>query len=117
VEIVDVDDAFYLGHGGANVGEVECARCAFEEDVEGFADDGPGAPEDHSRDDEREQRVDPVLMREQDGEAANDDSGGGEGVAKHVQEDAADVDIAGELPEQGGDEAVHQDTGGGYLHH
>ena len=34
-----------------------------------------------------------------------------------MEEDAADVDVAGEAPEQGGDGAVHQDAGGGDDHH
>ena len=112
-----IHNAFHLAHGGADFGEVNAARSAFEKDVEGFADDRPGAPEDHSRDNQREQRVDPVLMREQDGEAADDDGGGGKRVAEHVQEHAADVDVAGELPEQRGDETIHQDAGSGDRHH
>jgi len=56
-------------------------------------------------------------VSDEDAEAAEDDGGGGEGVAEHVQEDAADVDVAGELPEECGDEAVHDDAGGGDRHH
>ncbi len=85
--------------------------------MQGLADDAPGAHDDHGRDDEREQRVYPILVSDEDAESAEDDGGGGEGVAEHVQEDAADVDVAGELPEQGGDEAVHDDAGGGDRHH
>jgi hypothetical protein len=90
---------------------------AFEEDVEGLADDSGGAPEDHSGDDEGEEGIDPGEAGEEDGRAASDDGGGGEGVAEHVEEDAADVDVAGELPEQAGDAAVHEDAGGGDDHH
>ncbi len=34
-----------------------------------------------------------------------------------MEEDAADVDVSGGAPEQGGDGAVHQDSGGGDVHH
>ena len=34
-----------------------------------------------------------------------------------MEEDAANIDVAGEAPEQGGDGAVHQDSGGGDDHH
>ncbi len=52
-----------------------------------------------------------LMAGEEDGCATGDDGGGGEGVAEHVEEDAADVDVAGELPEEGGDGAVHEDAG------
>ena len=34
-----------------------------------------------------------------------------------MEEDAADVDVPGEAPEEGGDGAVHEDSGGGDDHH
>ena len=117
MEIVDVEDAVDGLHGVTDGGELHVARRALEEDVEGFADDADGAPEDHGGDDERENRVDPGHSGEEDGCAAHDDGGGGEGVAEHVQEDAADIDVAGEAPEEGGHGAVHQDSGGGDVHH
>src|SRR6185312_10363431 len=117
MKVVNIDDAGNLFHGSANVREVEIAGRAFEEDVQGLADDADGTPEDHRGDDEREQRIDPLQAGEQNAKAAEDDGGGGERVAKHVQEDAADVDVAGKLPEQGGDGAVHQHTGSGDVHH
>ena len=64
MKVVDVEDAGDLFHGRANVGEVEVARRAFEQDVEGLADDADGAPEDHGGDDEREQWVDPLQAGE-----------------------------------------------------
>ena len=117
MEVVNVDDAFDLLHGLADVGEVQAAGGAFEEDVEGFADDAEGAVKDHGGDEQGEERVDPLLVRHENTEAAEDDGGGGEGVAEHVEEDAADVDVAGELPEESGDGAVHDDAGGGDHHH
>src|SRR6185437_2803123 len=64
-----------------------------------------------------ESGIDPHDAAEQDGSAACDDCGGGERVAEHVEEDRADVDVAGELPEEGGDGAVHEDSGGRDNHH
>ena len=63
VEVVDVDDAGDLFHRGAEICQVEVAGCAFEQDVEGFADDADRTPEDHGGDDEREQGVDPLEAR------------------------------------------------------
>ena len=117
MEVVDVEDAGDGGKRAANVAQRDCAGRAFEQDVEGLADDGDGAPDDHAGDEEREHRVDPHDAGKQDACAAGDDGRGGEGVAEHVQEDGADVDVAGELPEQAGNGAVHQDSGGGNDHH
>lgn len=117
VEVVDVDDAGDGLHGFADGGELEVVGSAFEEDVEGFADDADGGVDDHSGDDEGEDRVYPGLVGEEDGGSACDDGGGGKGVAEHVEEDAADVDVAGEAPEEGGDGAIHEDAGEGDEHH
>ena len=43
----------------------------------------------------------------------DDDGGGGEGVAGHVEEGGAKIDVAGDAPEECGDDAIHDDTGGG----
>ena len=59
----------------------------------------------------------PHCASSQDSRATGDDRGGGERVAQHVEEDGADVDVAGGAPEERGDGAVHQDTGGGDGHH
>lgn len=117
MKVVDVEDAGDGLHGVADGGELHVARCALEEDVEALADDADGAPEDHGGDEDGQQRVDPRHAGEQDGCATDDDGGGGEGVAEHVEEDAADVDVAGEAPEESGDGAVHQDAGGCDVHH
>ena len=118
VEVVDVEDAGDAADGGADAGRGETAR---------------GVPSSRmlrvSRTMVTElQRIMPAMMSERTGSihimpvkrmasAAGDDGGGGERVAQHVEEDGADVDVAGELPEQGGDGAVHQDAGGGDVHH
>src|ERR1700722_5936806 len=57
------------------------------------------------------------MAGKKEGCAPDDDGGGGEGVAEHVEVDAADVDVAGELPEEGGYGAVHEDSGEGDEHH
>ena len=44
MQVVDVEDAGDGVDGGANVGERECARRAFEQDVERLANDGCGRP-------------------------------------------------------------------------
>jgi hypothetical protein len=61
--------------------------------------------------------VDPVLAGEEDAEAAGNDGSRGERVAGHVQEGAAQVDVAGHAPQKRGDDAVHGDAGGGHNHH
>ena len=94
VKVVDVEDAFDGLHGLTDCGELEAARRAFEEDVEGFADDADGAPEDHCSDDDGEDGVDPHHAGEEDGGATGNDGSGGESVAEHVEEDAADVDVS-----------------------
>ena len=104
-------------HRVANGGQFQIARRALEEDVERLADDTDGAPEDHGGDDDGEDGVDPGHAGEEDGCTAYDDSGGGERVAEHVEEDAADIDVAGEAPEKGGYGAVHQNAGCGDVHH
>ena len=107
MEVMDVEDALDGLHGLADRTELQIAWCAFEQDIERLADDADGAPEDHGGDEDGEERVDPGHAGKEDGCAAYDDGGGGERVAEHVEEDAADVDVAGEAPEQGGDGAVH----------
>ena len=94
MKIVNVEDAGDRLHRIADGGELHVARCALEEDVEGFADDANGAPEDHGGDDDGEDGVDPCHAGKEDGCTAYDNGGGGEGVAEHVEEDAADVDVA-----------------------
>jgi hypothetical protein len=117
VQVVDVDDALDGSMPGANGGSETPRGRAFEQDIEGLADDAEAGPEDERGDEQRENRVDPVLAGEQDARAAGDDGGGGERVAGHVEKGRAQVDVAGHAPEQGGDDAVHQHAGGGYDHH
>jgi len=117
VKIVDVEDTFDGLHGFADCAQLKVARRAFEEDVERLADDADGTPEDHGGDEDGEDGVDPGHAGEKDACAARDDGSGGEGVAEHVEEDAADVNVSGEAPEEGGYRAVHQDAGGGDVHH
>jgi len=117
VEVVDVEDALDLFHAGAYCRQGDAAGRAFKEDVEGFADDADAGPEDEGGDEQREDGVDPVLAGEEDARAAGDDGSGGERVPGHVDEGRAHVDVAGHAPEQGGDDAVHEDAGGGYGHH
>ena len=93
------------------------ARRAFQQDVERLAHDGERTPENQRGDEDGEHGIDPVVPGEQDGGAADDDRGGRKRVAQHVNEGAADVDVARGGPEQGGDHAVHQHAGGGDDHH
>ena len=71
-----VDDAFDLGHGGTDLAEVEVFGRAFEQDVQRFAHDAGGAPQDHAGNNERQDRVDPLPAGDRDAEAADDDGGG-----------------------------------------
>ena len=52
VQVVDVDDAFNLFHAGADGGERNAARSAFEENVEGLADDADAGPENEGGDEQ-----------------------------------------------------------------
>ena len=117
MEIVDVEDAGDGLHRVADGGKLQIPRGALEEDVEGFADNADGTPEDHGGDDEREDWVDPGHAGKENGCTAYDNGSGGESVAEHVQKDTANVDIPRKTPEQGGHGAVHQNTGGGDVHH
>ena len=53
----------------------------------------------------------------QDAGASGDDRGCRKGVAGHVEEGAAHVDVAGHSPEKRGDYAIHHHAGGGHNHH
>ena len=117
MEVVHVEDTIDGGHGLANFAELQVAGRAFEQDIQRLANDAGRTPEDHRGDEDREHWVDPRHASEEDGCAACDDGGGGECVSEHVEEDAADVDVAGRLPEQRGDRAVHQNASRGDVHH
>ena len=117
MQVVDVEDAGDVADGAADVAKLESTGRAFEEDVEGLANDVDRAPDDHAGDAEGEYGVEPHRACGGDRKATDDDGGGGESVAEHVEEDAADVDVSGGLPEHGGDGAVHQNAGGGDDHH
>jgi hypothetical protein len=93
------------------------AGSALKQDVESLADNADAGPQDEGGDEQRENRVDPVLSGEQDACATGDDSSGGERVTGHVQKGRAQVHVASHAPEQGGDHAIHQHTGGGHDHH
>ena len=112
-----VYDAFHLFHIGPDSLQGDAARGAFEEDVEGFADDADAGPEDERGDDEGENRVDPGSAGKEDDSAADNDCGGGESVASHVDEGGVHIDIFRNAPEQGSNNAVHHDTSGGDDHH
>ncbi len=67
VEVVDVEDALDSFHSGADGRERDAAGRAFEQDVDGFADDAKTGPEDEGGDEQREDGgVDPVLAGEED---------------------------------------------------
>ena len=117
VEVVDVEDAFDGFHSGADYWERNAAWSAFKKDVERLADDADAGPEDERGDEQGEDGVDPVLSGEEDARAAGDDRGGGKRVSCHVQEGRAHVDVAGHSPQQSGNDAVHQDSGGSHDHH
>ena len=57
------------------------------------------------------------MAGEQDGGATDNHRSGRKRVAQHVNEGAADIDVARGGPKQGGDHAVHQDAGRGDNHH
>jgi len=117
VEVVDIENAVDRFHAGTDLVELYAARSAFEKNVEGFADDVDAGPEDESGNDERKYGIDPGMPGEQDCRASGDYSGGGERVSCHVEEGAAHIDVAGATPEEGGDDAVHENTGSRHPHH
>ena len=117
MKVVHVDDAFDSFHSGANLIQRQATRCAFEENVQRFADDIEGTPQYQRGDDDGQDWVDPVLTGEQNGAATGNDGCGRKRIACHVDKGAAHIDVAGYTPKQCGNYTVHQHAGRGYPHH
>ena len=117
VKIVHIQNALDSFHAGADLVELDAARGSFEKNVEGFTDDIDAGPEDESGNDEGEGGIDPGAASEKDSCASGDDGGGGEGVPCHVEEGAAHIDVARATPQEGSNDAVHDDACGGDTHH
>src|SRR5579863_5043070 len=117
VQVVHIQNAGDCLHIGADLVQVDAPGGAFEKNVEGFPNDAHRRPQDERGDDDGEHGVDPVVAGNQDAGASGDYGGGGEGVAGHVDEGGAQVHVAGDSPEHGGDYAVHQHPGRGHVHH
>src|SRR5947208_1547691 len=83
---------------------------SLQKAVQRLPDNTDRTPDDHRGNQEREDWINPSHPAKQNRRAACDDGGSGERIAQHVQEDAANVYIAGESPQQGGDCAVHHNT-------
>ena len=77
MQIMHVDDALDFFHACSNSWQRDASGCAFEQDVESFADDADTRPEDERGDDERKDGIDPVLAGEKDPSAAGYNGSGG----------------------------------------
>src|ERR1017187_5346697 len=75
VEVVHVDHALDIFHAGANIGERNASRCAFQQDVQTFADDADAGPQDEGCDEQRKHGIDPVVSGDEDSETACNDGG------------------------------------------
>ena len=93
------------------------ARRAFQQDVESLANDAESRPQNQHADPNRQDRVDPIVVGEQDGPASGDDGGGRERVADFVEQGAANVHVAAGTVEEESDNTVHHYSRGCHPHH
>jgi len=94
VKIVHVEDTFDSGHRLGDVGEFDAARQSFEQDIERFANDVPGRVDDERSEGDGESRVEIAPAGITNSNRAGDDSDGADGIAHHVNERGADIDVA-----------------------
>ena len=119
MHVVDLANAADMG------GEIACDAVpveilgdAFEQDMRGFARQGPGAAEDQHRDQRRQERVDQHPAGGQDDQRRSDRRGRAEQIAHHVQDRAAHVEalaVAAVQHHEAGD--VDQETERGDHQH
>src|SRR6185437_6448567 len=110
---VQVVHALHLRQGGqilTNVMRVDLTRRGVEREPDRFAQQTPGAPQDHDRDQEACHRVEPLPAGQHDAAGGSDDGDRDAGIAEHVQEGAAHIDVglAAAAQEPGG-QAVDDD--------
>lgn len=117
VDVVHFVDAFDLQKGSSNFFDAGFAGAAFEEDVGGFAKNTDAGPENEHADGEAEERVDPVSAGETDGDGAGNDGDIRKSVAKIVDEDAAEIEIAAATNESKRDAAVDGEGADGSPDH
>src|SRR5450755_1088648 len=117
VQVVDVVDAFDGANRGCDAVDLNAARGAFEQDVQGLAHDAGAGPENQHADTDGKSGINPQLARCHDGPAAGNNCRGGKRVSDLMQKDAADIDVAAGAVEQQGDDSIHDDAGGGDGHH
>ena len=117
MQVVDVDHAFDGLHAGANLGERNAARRAFEKNIQCLANDAEAGPEDERGDEQREGGIDPVVAGEQNARAAGNDRRGRKRVAGHVQKSRAQIHVAGHAPQQSRNHAIHYYARGSHDHH
>src|SRR5262245_37157152 len=80
VKIVYVENAFDGAHAGGDIRQVNAAGQAFEQDVQRFANDIPGGPDDQDADEKGQHGVDLLPSGVADGKTAGDDGDGAERV-------------------------------------
>lgn len=114
---VDVVDAGDAGEGfqiGADGGGVDGLGDGVEAEVEGVAEEFPGAEENEDADNDADDGVEEVPAGGEDDEAGDHDACGDGSVGGHVEEGAADIEVA--LPaghEHEGGDAIDEDAEGG----
>ena len=72
MQVMYIDDAFDCLHAGTYLQQRDAARRAFEQNIESLAHDADAGPEDQGGDQQRQDRVDPVLPGDQNACASGD---------------------------------------------
>src|SRR5690606_35844280 len=118
VQVVDFLDAGYGPERGMHVAEVDVAGDGLEQDVDGLADEAPGADEDQECDNDGYDRVGRHPAGEEDDESGGDGADGAEQVAEHVEVCAPEVEVVagGGVEQECGDDVDDQPGSGDAEH-
>lgn len=117
MQVMHIADPIDLLHRAAHLGQLHPFGRAFQEDVQGLADNVQGRPEDQRGNQQRQRRIDPQAARELDDGAAHNDRRSGKRISQHVQEGPAHVQVAADPGQHPRQHAVDCDANGGHRHH
>jgi len=93
MQIVDIQDAIHFAHGGRDFAEGEAAGQAFEKNIQGFPGDAPGRDHDERGERDGKQRINGQPVGVMDYQRARENRHCAEGIAEHVDESRAQVEI------------------------
>src|ERR1700739_4663302 len=98
----------------ADRGRVDAFRYGGEGEADGALHQPPGTEDDDGGDAQAYRRIEPEPTGEPDSDPDSDDGSGNEGVGRHMQECALQIEVA-RAPgsEQQGRDSVDQDARGG----